>query len=212
MLHEVRHPDFYAFITLASLPAVLCTFSSETRGFYSVHIDEAAAARTATEYLIELGHRRIGLISGTHFSFAAQRTAGYRAALEAAGIEYDEVRIISASSYGIEEGRVSMRKMLQQSGDLTAVFAITDELAIGAMRAFHEAGLSAPRNISIIGLDDIDIAAFFVPGLSTMRQPIREMGRKTAEIMYRMIAGDDSGDRSLVFPHELVIRESCRAI
>jgi LacI family transcriptional regulator len=86
------------------------------------------------------------------------------------------------------------------------------EQRVGAMRAFHEAGLSAPRNISIIGLDDIDIAAFFVPGLSTVRQPIREMGRKTAEIMYRMIAGDNGGDLSLVFPHELVTRESCRAI
>jgi LacI family transcriptional regulator len=105
-----------------------------------------------------------------------------------------------------------MLKLLERGGNLSAVFAVTDELAIGAMRALYEAGLRVPRDISIIGFDDIDIAAFMVPGLSTVRQPIQEMGRKTAEIMYRLIAGNDCGACSMVFPHDLVIRESCGAI
>jgi LacI family transcriptional regulator len=212
MMHEVIHPDFYAYLTDASLPVVLCPFSREELGFHSVHVDEEAAARTAMEHLIGLGHRRIGLISGAHFSFPSQRAAGYRAALEAAGIAYDDARVILSLAYSPEEGRTSMLKLLERGGNLSAVFAVTDELAIGAMRALYEAGLRVPRDISIIGFDDIDIAAFMVPGLSTVRQPIQEMGRKTAEIMYRLIAGNDCGACSMVFPHDLVIRESCGAI
>jgi LacI family transcriptional regulator len=209
MLHELNHPDVYAYLTQASLPVVLCTFGREELGFHSVHVDEEAAARTATEYLIQLGHRRIALISGTHFSFASQRAAGYRMALESAGIPYDEARVISAVAYNPEEGRRSMWELLERGGEFSALFAITDELAIGALRTLYEAGLNAPQDISIIGVDDIDIAGFVAPGLSTVRQPIQAMGKKTAEIMSQLIAGEDCGAHSHVFAHQLVIRESC---
>jgi LacI family transcriptional regulator len=208
MIHEVVHPEFYEYLADSSLPVVLCTFDRDELAFPSIHVDEEDGARAATRYLIELGHERIGLLSGSHFSFATQRAIGYRAALEGAGIAFDENIVESSPSYSAEEGRAGMRNLLSRARGLTAVFAETDELAIGAIRALYEAGLSVPRDLSIIGFDDIDICAFLAPGLTTIRQPIREMGRKTAELMSCLIAGEDMNASSTVFGYELIVRES----
>ncbi|HET7839824.1 MAG TPA: LacI family DNA-binding transcriptional regulator [Rectinemataceae bacterium] len=213
MVHEAARPEFYDYLAKSQVPTVLCTFSRGGFHFPSVHVDEEAAARTATEHLIGLGHRRIGLISGTHFSFGAQRASGYRAALAGAGIGLDEADTVLMASYTPEEGRSGMRCLLERGRGLTAVFASTDELAIGAVRALYEAGLSVPRDVSVIGLDDIDISAYLSPGLTTVRQPIREIGRRTAEIMARLIEGEagvegEAGAGDSVFGHELILRES----
>ena len=212
MIHEATNPDFYGYLLKSGIPVVLCPFRRDEEEFCSVHVKEDLAARAATEYLVSLGHRRIGIIAGTHFSFPLQRLTGYRAALKDAGLEYDESRVVSVSSYSPEEGRMGMRELLARGGNLSAIFAITDELAIGAIRAAFERGLSVPGDVSIIGIDDIDIASFLTPSLTTVRQPIREMGKRTAQIMHRLIGGEDISNRDTVFSHELVIRESCRAV
>jgi LacI family transcriptional regulator len=212
LIHEVVHPDFYEYLSNAALPVVLCTFNRDEFRFPSVHVDEEDGARAATRHLIELGHRRIGLLSGSYFSFATQRAVGYRAALEAAGIAYDENIVERAPSYNVEEGWDGMRNLLSRSEGLTALFAETDELAIGAIRSLYEAGLSVPRDISVIGFDDIDISAFLSPSLTTVRQPIQEMGSRTAELMSKLIAEEEEGVGSTVFGYELVVRESTAAL
>jgi len=211
MIHEVADPAFYSYLSGGRLPVVLCPIAREDQGFYCVHIDEEKAARDATEYLISLGHKEIGLITGTHFSFPSQRSAGYKAALEGAGLAVDQRSIATVESYSADAGCRGMRELLSRGGSPSAVFAITDELAIGVVRALYEAGLDCPGDVSVLGFDDIDIAPFLAPGLTTVRQPIREMGRTTAELMFRLIAGEDCGGFSRVFPYELVVRESCRA-
>jgi LacI family transcriptional regulator len=212
MIHEVGHPDFYEYLDEAALPVVLCTFDREGLGFPFVHVDEEAGAKAATEHLLGLGHRRIGLLSGSHFSFATQRAVGYRAALESAGIAFDEELVVRAPYYSTDEGRLGMKSLLERTTRLTAVFAETDELAIGAIRALFEAGLSVPRDVSVIGFDDIDICPFLSPGLTTVRQPIQEMGMRTAEIMSKLVAGEDVGQSSTVLGYELVVRESTAAL
>ncbi|HTX73321.1 MAG TPA: LacI family DNA-binding transcriptional regulator [Rectinemataceae bacterium] len=212
MLHEVTHPSFYEYLEEGSVPVVLCTFARAASTIPSVHVDEEAGARAATAHLIELGHRRIGLISGAHFSFGAQRTSGYRAALEAAGISFDENRIVLAPSYTPEAGQAGMRTLLDRAGSLTAVFAVTDELAIGAVRTLYERGLSVPRDVSVVGFDDIDITPYLSPALSTVRQPIYDMGRRAAEVMSRQIAGERQAQNTNVFGFELVVRESSAAL
>jgi LacI family transcriptional regulator len=211
MIHEVGHPDFYEYLGQVALPIVLCTFEREGIAFPSIHVDEESGSRAATNHLLELGHRRIGLLSGSHFSFATQRTVGYRAALDAAGIAFDEDLVVRAPYYSAEEGRVGMKSLLSKAAGLTAVFAETDELAIGAIRALYEAGLAVPRDVSVIGFDDIDICPFLSPGLTTVRQPIREMGMRTAEIMSKLVAGEDAGPGSTILGYELVVRESTSA-
>lgn len=208
MLHEVIHPDFYAYIAHAPMPVVLCTFDRGNLACPSVHVNEEAAARDATEHLIGLGHRRIGFIAGSHFSFGAQRAAGYRMALEAAGIPYDESLVAAVPSYIAEDGLAGMRELLKRKPGLSAVFASTDELAIGAIRALYEAGSRVPDDVSVVGFDDIDVSAYLSPGLTTVAQPIEEIGRKTAEVMSRLISGEAYGDLSAIFGHKLVVRES----
>ncbi len=212
MIYEVGHPDFYEYLSRSSIPVVFCTFERDGLEFHSIHTNEEEGARTATRHLTDLGHRRIGLLSGSHFSFATQRAVGYRAALKDAGIPFDDSIVERAPSYSAEEGHEGMKSLLSRARDLTAVFAETDELAIGAIRALYEAGLAVPRDLSIVGFDDIDICAFLSPGLTTVRQPIREMGRRTAEIMSRLIAGEKVEEGSIIFGSELVIRESTRAL
>jgi LacI family transcriptional regulator len=212
MIHEVTHPDFYESLRVVGVPVVLCTFARDEFDFPSVHVDEFAASLAATKHLIGLGHRSIGLISGMQFSFGAQRAVGYRSALEGAGLPVDEGRVILVPTYSPEDGRAGMQELLSRRKGLTAVFAATDELAIGAGRALYELGLSVPGDISLVGFDDIDISAYLSPGLTTVRQPIVEMGRKTAELMSQRIAGEAKGLRSTVFGHELMVRESSRAL
>jgi LacI family transcriptional regulator len=212
MIHEVSHPDFYDYLRVVGVPVVLCTFGRDEFDFPSVHVDEFAGAIAATRHLIGLGHRSIGLISGQQFSFGAQRAAGYRSALEAAGIPVDEERIIMVPSYSPEDGCAAMYELLARGKGLTALFAATDELAIGAVRALWEKGLRVPDDCSMVGFDDIDISAFLSPGLTTVRQPIVEMGQRTAELMSQRIAGEAKGLRSTVFGHELMVRESSRAL
>ena len=211
MIHEIRHPEFYEYLSRSTLPAVFCTFERPELDFPSIHVDEEEGARAATRHLIELGHRRIALLSGSQFSFATQREVGYRTALEAAGIAFDEKLTVRAPYYSAEEGRESMRDLLSSARPLTAVFAETDELAIGAIRALFESGFSVPRDVSVVGFDDIDICAFLSPSLTTVRQPIQEMGKKTAELMSGLIAGEEMDTSSMVFDHELIVRESTAA-
>jgi LacI family transcriptional regulator len=212
MIHELRHPDFYAYLAASPVPVVLCTFDRPGSGFPSVHVDEEAAARAATEHLIGLGHRRIGLLSGEHFSFGTQRAAGYRSALEAAGIGLDESLSVFVPSYSIEDGRTGMRTLLGRGERPSALFAATDELAIGAVRALYEAGLGVPTDVSIVGFDDIDITPYLAPALTTVRQPIGEMGRRAAVLMSALIAGEAAEAGPDVLGHELVVRESSRAL
>jgi LacI family transcriptional regulator len=212
MIHEVSDPGFYEYLAEAPAPVVLCTFDREVYGFPAVHVDEDAAAQAATRHLIGLGHRNIGLISGAHFTFGAARAAGYRTALESSGIAVDEDRIILVPSYGPEEGRAAMHELMARGKNLTALFAATDELAIGAVRALYEVGLTVPGDLSIVGIDDLDISSYLTPGLTTVRQPIFDMGRRTAQIMSALIAGEQPEPGPTIFGHRLVVRESSRAL
>ena len=101
-----------------------------------------------------------------------------------------------------------MIRLLRQDPGLTAVFAITDELAIGAMRALHEEGLKVPGDVSVVGFDDIDISAYTVPALTTIHQPIQEMGETTATLLCDFIESGHAESMSHILPHQLITRES----
>ncbi len=211
MIHEVRYPAFYEYLAESPMPVVLSTFDRVDYDFPAVHVDEESGATEAVNHLVGLGHRRIGIIAGAHFSFSDQRTTGYRRTLEAHGIAFHEKDKVSVPSYSPEAGKLGMERLLQAGRECTAVFAVTDEIAIGAIRALYEAGLSVPGDVSIIGFDDIDITGYMTPGLTTVRQPILDMGARTAEVMSLLISGEGIGAEPLVFSHSLVVRESTAA-
>jgi LacI family transcriptional regulator len=211
-IHELDNPLIYRYIQERGLPVALCTFEKQEFGFPAVHIEEEASAELAVEYLIRRGHRNIGLITGEHFSFGRQREDGYKKALAAHGIPYTPELTVRVPAYNPEAGRTGMLTLIKRKQPLTAVFAATDELAIGAIKALSEAGLKVPEDVSVIGLDDIDISAFTTPGLTTVRQPIFEMGKKSADLVCEWIARGRMQGRTELFTATIVERESVRTL
>ncbi len=160
----------------ASVPLTLVCNDIPGESLPFVESANRDAARTLTDYLISVGHRRIGHISGPlRGPEAEDRIAGYRDALEAAGIAFDP-GLIWEGNYQAESGaKAAIRHFLPMADRPTAVFGANDETAIGFIKAVRDAGLSVPRDVSVAGFDDIGYAALFDPGLTTMRQPRAEI-------------------------------------
>jgi LacI family transcriptional regulator len=114
--------------------------------------------------------------------------------------------------YGSEFGMYGMRELLLRGRDFTAVFAATDELAIGAIRVLHDHNLRVPEDISVIGFDNIESSNYYIPRLTTIHQPIAEIGEQAARNLHRRINGDINTDSEIIIPHKLIIRESTRSI
>jgi LacI family transcriptional regulator len=206
MIHEVLDDNFYDYTLSHKIPVVATTFKRE--GASSVHVEEEDAAIAAVNHLISLGHRKIDMITGAGFSFGKERALGYYKALDAAGIEKDESRLIATIDYRAEFGLYAMRELLLRSRDFSAVFAATDELAMGAIRALNDAGLKVPQDVSVVGFDNIEIAGYYVPRLTTIAQPLDAMAEQTALLLHRKISGEQNELVDRILPHQLIIRES----
>ena len=185
--------------------------------FPSVTLDNESAARRAVEHLIELGHRRIGLIGASepdsdddpfHFKVPGARQQGYRDALVAAGIEPDPALEVPAA-FECTAGQRAAEQLLDLVDPPTAVFATSDEMAIGAMRAASRRGLEVPDDLSVIGFDDHDLAEAI--GLSTIRQPAVEIGGWAVNLLLAELAADVIEPDHVDVPFELVVRDSTRA-
>ena len=173
----------------------------------NIFIDNVAASRRAVDYLIERGHRRIGMLSSTEGP-ARFREKGYLQAIRARELSRDP-GLIATGSFNEDGGYQAMRCLLAQDARPTAVFAANDLMAMGAMMAMREAGLAAPDDIAVIGFDDIPSARLVYPALTTIRQFQRQMGQRAAEMLLERLGGQagESG-RSVSMPYELVIRDS----
>ncbi len=167
------------------------------------------AAFEVTSYLIGLGHRRIGFIAGNpELSSAIQRLDGYRAALEAHQIPYDADLVVDGE-FLQAGGYQAANQLLDLPDPPTAIFAANDISAFGAMDAIRNRGLTIPDDISIVGFDDIPQAAHVHPSLTTVRQPLEEMGRLATRMLLRMIEDPEYKGERIELPTTLVLRESC---
>lgn len=177
-------------------------------GVPSVCIDDAAAARTATQHLINLGHRRIGIISGRPQASTSQgnRSLGYREAMTGAGLEVDP--LLEAHGYfTVAGGEAAMTALLSQPNPPTAVFAMSDDMAFGAIRSLQRHGIRPGSDIAIASIDGHDLAELL--DLSTVGQPVAEMGRMAAEaLLGRMLGSDTDRSQDVVVPTTLVVRGS----
>ncbi len=174
------------------------TAGFRTRRFPSVIVDDYRVGYVATEHLLELGHRRIGLISGepNHplaFSVPGLRLAGYTGALAAAGIAIDP-DLEQSGRFTAPGGRIAMERLLDMEDPPTAVFAMSDEMAFGAWSALQERGLSWPHDVAIVGIDDHELAEMV--GLTTVRLAPRELGAAAASRLLRLIGDDDEFEAS----------------
>lgn len=176
-------------------PIVLINNQHAGEFAYHVSIDNPAGARLMTGRLIDLGHHRIGYI-GDRFGLHSdeERFAGYRATLEQAGMPFAP-ELVASGDGGPESGLTAMRQLLDLADPPTAVFCYNDMQAFGAMRAVRDRGLRVPADISIGGFDDLFLASYSDPPLTTIRQPKQEMGREAANILMDLIAGGNPTSR-----------------
>ena len=177
---------------------------AERFGIAAVTYDDAHGAMLATRYLIDKGHRRIAHLSGDmHFATAKARLQGYRQALSEAGIEPDEQLIRGATWETAHVGGI-VAELLALAEPPTAIFAANDNLALVALEMLKRRGLEVPRDMAIIGVDDIEGAAQSLPPLTTVRIPLVELGRRAAELVLN--AADGENPASISLPLELIHR------
>lgn len=195
-----------------SAPVVAVDPHTGSSAMPTVDSENLQGAMAATEYLIELGHRRIGFLAGrSDLESARRREHGYREALTRAGIPFDP-NLVRVGGYTEESARSPARELLQLTARPTAIFAANDVSAIQTMRVANEMGLEVPQDLSVIGFDNIPESALTTPPLTTIDQSIQEMGYEAAKLLVALINEPDSHPIHLTLPTELVVRQSCRAI
>lgn len=168
-------------------------------------------SRAATEHLLGLGRRRVvalGAHPGEAMGSAALRLEGYRDALAAAGLPYDEELVVPVGSWRRRDGADAMRGLLARGVGFDAVVAFNDVIALGALRVLQEAGLRVPEDVAVVGFDDIEETQFSMPTLSTIDPGREEIARTAVELLVRRIEGDTAPPREVLVPYRLLPRES----
>lgn len=201
---EARFLDQAEFALPPGIPVVVVD-SGAGPGYTVVDTDQALGARQATEHLLRLGHRQVWHIAGPETSFsAAHRAESWRETLRGAGIAPPPLlRGDWTAESGYQHGLTLGRR-----DDVTAIFAANDEMALGAMRALHELGRRVPADVSIVGFDDMDVAASFWPPLTTVRQDFAAVGRLSIQKLLAKVADPAIPPDTTVVPTDLVVRKS----
>lgn len=196
-------------INKSDIPSVIIGRPFETEGISYIDVDNVSAAVTATRHLINLGYKRIATITGEKNSTVTKdRLEGYTRALAEAKIGLDR-KLIVAGDFSESSGYNAMKTLLPQKPD--AIFAASDIMAAGAIRATQEAGLRVPDDIAFVGFDDIPLANLMNIPLTTIRQPIMRFGVKAVDLLIDLIENGTHPARRVIMETELVIRESCGA-
>jgi LacI family transcriptional regulator, galactose operon repressor len=198
-----------ARVRSAGIPLVLV--DRHEPGLSGVHIDDRAGGRLAAEHLLGLGHARIGFLGDVEsnpygFDSSARRRTGFETALHAAGVGVDR-ELVLAVPYGREAARTCAEQLLALPTPPTAIFAASDDQAVGVLDAANAVGVSVPDDLSVVGFDDIEIARYV--GLTTVAQPLEESGSRSVELLFEALGGWPA--RSEELRCELVVRETTAA-
>jgi DNA-binding LacI/PurR family transcriptional regulator len=179
-----------------------------------VSIDNYKASQDALEYLIELGHKRIAMISSENDYISTHlRMEGYKNTLQKHGIIPNENYLILASrDYSFKSGKAKAKELLNINPRPTAIFCISDTLALGAITAAKELGLNVPEDVTVIGFDDVEHTTMFHPYITTVAQPCYELGKQSAYLLYDQMTQKKVLPRQMILNHQLIVRESSRAL
>ena len=185
-------PELYERIQEASIPLIIVNAYLPGQQVDSVMCDNFRSAHRAVQYLLQLGHRRIACIGyGSRVVSTEERIYGYRLALQEAGIAFEQ-GMVRAKGTDVDGGYEAMNVLLALPEPPTAVFGVTDEIALGAMKYAKEVGLRVPENISFVGVNDLDMAQHAEPPLTTVHIPRREMGRIAVRRLLELIQYPDT--------------------
>ena len=202
------HAELAARLRTRNIPVVVIDRDVSDAPIDRAHIDNVAGGCVATRHLLDLGHRRIGYIGGPpHLSPVPGRGAGYLRALEEAGIPIDD-RLIVAGSFQDVGGYEGTQSLLALPDRPTAIFAGNDLMAIGALAAARDANIAVPAELSIVGFDDIHLAAYINPPLTTIAQPKYELGVIAAELLLARLSDPDLPPQRRLLQAHLVVRHS----
>lgn len=197
-----------------TVPAVLTTLVSDELDFSNlsmVGVDDRAAARTAVSHLIAQGHRKIAVLGGPTTSYPSRmRRLGAQDAMEDAGLTFDD-RLYGLSNYDFESAYHAMNSLLARRAEFTALFAMSDVIAFGAIRALVSAGFRVPEDISVIGFDGISMSRYCVPVMTTIVQPGEQIALQSIELLVRQIEHGAPAQKITLQP-ELQVGESVRAV
>lgn len=173
-----------------------------------IRIDNVLASKNMVDYLISLGHKRIGIITGLRGNpHTMDRMKGYKQSLAEAGIEFDE-RLIAEGEYSIWSGVNAANKLCGLDKPPTAIMCMNDEMAIGAVQSLKSHGYAVPQDISVTGFDDIDYARYCDPPLTTISQPAEDMGKIAVDLLLRLIEGEELSKEEHVLPYDFIVRKS----
>ena len=194
-------------------PMVFTTISAEKAAFpraASVYIDDRAMGREAMQTLLDAGHTRIAIFGGIRVGDDgfAKRYAGAMDALQAAGVPFDEERFVQ-TRFSMAGAYDTAQAFFSAKPDTTAVFAMSDTVAMGVIRALTDMGKSVPGDVSVIGYDGIEMGKFFVPRLTTIEQPVNDIARESIQVLMDMLE-ENKPPRHIVVDAKLVERESVR--
>ncbi|MDX6561352.1 MAG: LacI family transcriptional regulator [Gaiellales bacterium] len=203
----VLPPERIARFVEDGFPIVCLDRDVNSRAVPLVQVDNRMGARLATEHLLALGHTRIAHIMGAPLRISEERLLGYQGALTRAGLAPDS-SLVALGDFTETGGHDAMEELLAAGSGLTAVFAANDLSALGAINAIVASGRSVPGDVSVVGFDDLRLARYTSPPLTTVRQPAREIARHSTELLLGMIAGRQPGKLHHLFPPELVVRSS----
>lgn len=197
-------------LTQSNIKTVMCGGAASDSHSDMVHVNDMAAAYQGTNYLLELGHRKIIFLSDyiQKISSGYQRIAGSKRAMEEHGLTLTE-EYIHYGPITYESGYEATKYFIEQKLDFTAIFAFTDEIAIGAMAALFDFGLHVPEDVSVLGFDDLLVAARIRPALTTIHQPMKSIILKTLELFSQPVSEIKS---EISLPNKIIERESCRSV
>jgi LacI family transcriptional regulator len=209
----VMGPDVRADVLEANLPPRLpaVVLGARVSGFAALSVDNEGGAAAMTRHLLALGHRRIAHVAGAGGNRdAAERLAGYRAVMAAAGLATDD--LVERGDFTEESGYAAARRLLDGAAPPDAVFAANDAMAVGAMSALRDAGRRVPDDLAVAGFDDIPLGRHLTPALTSVHVPIDTLGRRAVERLQAAVEdGDGAAGRPEILPTTLVVRASCGA-
>lgn len=213
LMHEKIDKQTKDMLKSYKIPVVLASVRIEGLDVPSVNINNYQAAYDATNYLIDKGHERIGIIAGDMQDITAgqQRYKGYRDALKDHNIK-ENVSYMREGKFHIEDGYKAMEDILEHNEIIpTAIFAVSDSMAIGVMNCAIDRGYTVPGDISIIGFDNIDLAATVRPRLTTVNQPAEEIGELSMKTLMALIHGKEVA-REMILKHSIIEGQTCKEL
>lgn len=201
--HEIIPPDF-PHVVIGSCPL--------SKKVSTIALDEVSAGRDATRHLLDLGHKRIALVTGPLDEYSSlERLDGYKKAINAAGLSVDP-DLIFTGDWSATAGYQAVSSFLSRKTRFSAVFAQNDRMAIGVVKAIQDADLIVPDDISVIGFDDMPLSSYFSPSLTTMQQNMNDLGAQAARLLIRAIEKPRSSNQHIRIPSQIIIRGSTSTV